>query len=461
MKKIVHLLILFVALSSVVMNAQTFTNLNNGFPSVEGAFVAWADYDNDGKPDFAFAGFSSSIAEVSRIYHNDGDGTFSLAYTLNMQVTGAVSWGDYDQDGDLDLLVNGQNGGPGDPAITTLVRNDGSGVFTEVPIDIPGVIGVSRWIDYDGDGWPDVLTCGLGVTLSADSTRLFHNNSNGTFTEVSTNLPDFLASYISVVDYDNDGDMDLFVPGESMPSSGFPLTKLYRNEGGGNFTEVPFPFINLATGTSKWADFDNDGDLDVLYDGLDSTGLLPVTVIYRNDGEDDFTLMNTDLPGSGEPGTVDWADVDNDGDLDVLLGGPTALLRNDGNNMYTDITPPDFPFGAALSFQDIDNDGDQDVLALGLPSTIFRNELLTGVNEPSNADKFSVYPNPAQTDFTLSTGETLKNARVDIVSMTGREIYQSVIVDQTSVIHFDEPAGIYFVKITDDKGQNTLRLIVK
>ncbi len=447
-------------LLSLTAFGQTFTNLHNGFPTLQNASVAWGDYDHDGLPDLARIGFSGTTAEVSTIYHNDGDGVFTLVYTLSVQVSdGAVSWGDYDHDGDLDLLVNGQNGSAGPPAVTTLVRNDGGGLFTELTGVIPGVIGVARWIDYDGDGWLDVVTCGLGVSLAGDSTRLFHNDTTGTFTEVPSHLPGFAASDISVVDFDMDNDMDFFLTGGTLSVSTFPVTKLYRNDGAGNYTEVPSPFKNLSTGTSKWADYDHDGDPDLLYDGIDSTFVTGHTMLYRNDGAGNFTLINANLPGSGEPGSVDWADIDNDGDLDILLGGPTTLLRNDANNSFVDITPADFPPSVPNSFADIDNDGDQDIL-FGSSSAIFRNDLITDIIEMHGNDDLRISPNPAHNVIML--GYTHCNAgRIEIYDFSGQllnRMYTEIAaIGPEATIDISQIApGIYFLKMG-----NAVSLFVK
>jgi hypothetical protein len=174
-------------------------------------------------------------------------------------------------------------------------------------------------MDYDGDGWLDVIMGGIGNSFLEDSIRLFHNDTTGMFSEILVDLPGYYPSDISIVDFDVDGDMDFFFTGGTLSVSTFPVTLLFSNEGNAQFAQVPFPFISLSTGTAAWADYDHDGDPDLLYDGLDSLIGLGVTLLYRNDSPDLFTRMETNLPGSGEPGSVDWADVDGDGDLDILL----------------------------------------------------------------------------------------------------------------------------------------------
>jgi hypothetical protein len=445
-------------------NAQTFTNLNSGFPTMTNASVAWADYDNDGDLDFAFCGFSGLTAEVTLICRNDGNGNFTYVDSdLAAVSSGSVNWGDFDNDGDPDLLVNGQNGGLGDVAITKLYRNDGNDAFTLINTTLAPVIGTARWIDYDGDGWLDVITAGLGITLINDSLRLYHNNGNSTFTVVPTNLPGYAASDIAVADFDNDGDQDFFITGGTLSVSTFPVSALYRNDGNGNFSEDPIPLANLSTGTGKWGDYDNDGDLDLLYDGIDSTFSMGITVLYRNDGSGNFTLINANLPGTGEPGSVDWGDVDNDGDLDILLGGSTYLLRNDGNDVFTDITPPDFVYAVPNSFADIDGDDDLDILSMQMfggnyASTIWRNDLIgTSVNNLISGDsQYALFPNPCR-DFVSLQFSKLSSDPISftLFNVLGENVYsQPLAQHHSSVVTLTLPvleSGMYFYEIEEEK----------
>ena len=425
--------------------AQTFTNLHNGFPSLEGAATAWSDYDGDEDLDLVIVGFSSVVAEVGSIYRNDGDGQFTLVKSLDFPVSnGAVNWGDYDHDGDPDLLVNGQ-GGLGSPlTVTTIYNNGGNDVFVPVASGLPGIMGIARWMDYDGDGWLDVIMGGIGNSFLEDSIRLFHNDTTGMFTEILIGLPGYFPSDISVVDFDVDGDLDFLVTGGTLSVSTFPVTRLFSNEGDGQFTQASFPFIDLSTGTSKWADYDYDGDPDLLYNGIDSTSL-SITLLYRNDSTELFTLMDTNLQGSGEPGSVDWADVDGDGDLDILLGGPTALLRNDGNNFYTDITPVDFDQGVPCSFADFDQDGDQDVLIISssgglIASTIHRNELITDLHFSVPGDQWisiQLSPNPVSDEIFIPGGYYLQ----EVSTIQGQQI-DAHQIGNTVYAHY-WPAGMY------------------
>jgi|GEM_PF-2378478 len=460
MKKNLPLITLLILFTTPLLHAQSFTDLQNGFPSLTGASSAWADYDGDEDLDFALIGFSSVTAEIGSIYRNDGSGVFTLIKNLEFPVSsGAVSWGDFDHDGDPDLLVNGQGGNFSPAAVTTLYRNDGNDVFTVVASGLPGVIGISRWIDYDRDGWLDVIMGGIGISFLEDSIRLFHNDTTGVFTEVQINLPGYYSSDIAVADFDLDGDMDFFFTGGTLSPSTFPVTQLYRNDGNAQFAEVPFPFMDLSTGTAAWADYDHDGDPDLLYDGLDSTILVAKTLLYRNDSLGLFALIDANLPGSGEPGSVDWADMDNDGDLDILIGGPTTLLRNDGNNVYTDITPVDFQQGVPCSFADVDSDGDQDVLIIAASggdsgSSIHRNEMITAVPDIQEASPSFVFPNPVSDQLTISFNKKISgNISFHIMNSLGQDVFNQEIknaeAEQVVNVSSLSPA-LYFYTISKD-----------
>jgi len=120
-------------------------------------------------------------------------------------------------------------------------------------------------------------------------------------------------------DYDNDGDLDILLTGAT---TGGYVSKLYRNDGGGTFTDIAVGWPGVAGSSVAWGDYDNDGDLDILLAGASETG--HVSKIYRNDGNNTFTDIGAGLTGVSYP-SVAWGDYDNDGDLDILLTGGTFI----------------------------------------------------------------------------------------------------------------------------------------
>ena len=165
------------------LKAQEFTEITEAnLPGVYLRSAAWGDYDNDGLLDIIITGNSTS-GRISKLYRNNGDGSFSE--NTNAIFPGvnysSVAWGDYDNDGFLDLLITG-SGNSG--YISKLYRNNGDETFTEnTNIVLPGVSSSSvTWGDYDNDGKLDFIICGF---LSDNSyyTKLLQNNCIYTFSE--------------------------------------------------------------------------------------------------------------------------------------------------------------------------------------------------------------------------------------------------------------------------------------
>lgn len=123
---------------------------------------AWGDYDNDGDLDFILSGRLEQIDHrITKIYRNDGNNTFTeqTAIPIVGLESSSVSWGDYDNDGDLDILISGWTGSPSLEALTKIYRNNGNSSFTEQSIPLIGVYGMSssKWVDYDNDGDLDIF----------------------------------------------------------------------------------------------------------------------------------------------------------------------------------------------------------------------------------------------------------------------------------------------------------------
>ena len=347
--------------------------------------VCVGDYDNDGWDDL-FCGFWGH----NILFHNNGDGTFTDVTKKAGLWKDEVRWGtgctwlDYDRDAFLDLFVAnyivldlakvpapgetmycqwkgfpvmcGPRGLPG--GMNVLYHNNGDGTFTDVSkqagILEPGpryaISAVSY--DFDNDGWPDIY-----VAVDSGPSILFHNKHNGTFEDIALEAGcafnedgrEQAGMGLGVGDYDCDGWLDIYKTNFSADTS-----DLYHNNGDGTFTDVTFMAgVGLDTENVKWGcgfiDYDNDGWLDILQvDGhvypsvdLHDTGqtFMEPRVVYRNLGNGKFKDVSKEMgPGitarHSSRGCA-FGDYDNDGDIDVVVNNMNqipSLLRNDGGN---------------------------------------------------------------------------------------------------------------------------------
>ncbi len=329
--------------------------------------VAWGDWDGDGDLDIYIVNYN----EPNVLYRNNGDGTFTnVAAAAGVAHAGAghgSAWGDFDNDGDLDLYVT--NDGP-----NILYRNNGDGTFTDVT-STAGVGNIdwgrgTAWGDFDNDGNLDLYVVN---SLSTQTSVLYRNNGDGIFTDVtSTAGVEFMGNGRGVAwgDCDSDGDLDLYVvnhwPGGSA---------LYRNNGDGTFTNVASSAgvgnNGLGTGVA-WGDYDSDGHLDLSVVNYGGYG----NFLYRNNGDGTFN----DVTGTAGVGLVDngygtaWADYDLDADLDLYVvnyqGGRKAyginiLYSNNGDETFSDATERagvgDPGYGYGTAWGDYDDDGDLDL----------------------------------------------------------------------------------------------------
>ncbi len=214
---------------------------------------------------------------------------------------------------------------------------------------------------------------------------LYHNNGDGTFSEVNAGLTIMNSPSVDWGDCDNDGDVDLLMVGDAGSVS---ETFIYLNENG-TFTRLEAEIEGAVGGYASWGDYDNDGNLDILITGKDFT-LVPVSYVYRNNGDLTFSFSNAGLVGTAL-GPADWIDYDNDGDLDIMLSGENAGCGNASTRLYTnngvgsfDEFPAGLPFveRASSAWGDYDNDGDYDLMLTGLADSpvtrFYRNDLLSG-----------------------------------------------------------------------------------
>lgn len=227
--------------------------------------------------------------------------------------------------------------------------------------------------DVDNDNDQDCII--TGGEISGRVTRLYLNDGNGAFTLSPSNpFEDVFLSCVAFADIDNDNDLDIFLSGGSASTY---VSKMYRNNGNGNFSEIiGTPFVGVQLGSAAFSDVDNDNDQDILITGGTITGQ-KIANLYTNDGLGNYTLASgAFIPTSDSD--VAFADVDNDNDQDVLITGrvssgvSASLYLNDGLGNYTKVSGTPFVgvSSSQVSFADVDNDNDQDVLILGLSTSL-------------------------------------------------------------------------------------------
>jgi hypothetical protein len=379
------------------VSAQTFTELGTDFSDFRRLGVSWGDYDNDNDLDLLMIGDFADYSDLCKIYRNDDGDFIDIGVNIPPLDESDAEWGDYDNDGDLDFAVCGT--APGIDYVTRIYRNDGNDNFEDIQADLVGVsLGLVRWGDYDNDGDLDLLVLGGANYPELEFTAIYRNDGNDTFTLSSAPLFHLDRGSADWGDYDNDGDADIIVTGRYPGGISSTRTLIYRNDGSGLFTEVTSGFFNLYDGQGRWADYDLDGDLDILVTGSDSTGGAFFTFVYRNDGNDVFTDVHASIGAAGEGSSVAWGDCDNDGDPDALVsnlfsfsGFATAVYRNDGDSIFTDLEVGiDISCCGSVAWADIDGDLDLDFIASGYFRTkLYRNDAESPNTPPSAPDNLA------------------------------------------------------------------------
>ncbi len=298
-----------------------------------------ADYDNDGDLDL-FIGNEGYPGEPDLLYQNNGDGTFTkiitIAAIIEKNCTFSCNWVDYDMDGKVDLFINLFNK---DNILLHNLGNDQLSKIYDIPfLAEPSSQATCAWADYDNDGDPDFF-----INLRDLTCQLFINSGNGVFIKENEHL-DLIDSTgwgcgVSWGDCNNDGFLDLFVPTGAL---GTYYNYFYINNGNGSFTSIKesplVEAIDWASG-SAWGDFDNDGDLDlflVRYDhAIDNVN---PDRLFINKGDGNFEIYSSSVIDSLQSygRACAWSDYDRDGDLDIFIarnnfhgGYRNSLLRND------------------------------------------------------------------------------------------------------------------------------------
>lgn len=558
--------------------SQPFAEFTNNITDIGRSEVAWGDYDNDGDLDIAVCGETYNGVYTASIFMNAEGAFVDIEANLPAAREGSLEWGDFDNDNDLDLLMTGETLDSGN--VSLIYRND-DGIFTEYDAGLPLIShGDAAWGDYDGDGDLDIMISGswevklfenvdgvfmetendfgylqyskiawgdfdndgdLDILLSGDTGGGYladiYINNKGTFERAYLEITGLFSGSADLVDYDNDGDLDIAITGFNDFFE--PQFHMYNNLG--NMTIEPFYTVleGIAVSGVDWGDYDNDGDLDLVMAGKNASCGSSLAKVYRNDNGFFVTETGAQMSGAIRC-SVAWADFDNDGDLDYILNGMTLsetpftkLYRNEaGSNEFSVNTNPLSP-STLLSEVDMqnvlmrwekasDNETPQDGLnynlrigttpggsdivspmatnesgfrllqALGnvnsdtswmikgLPEgtyywsvqsidqaysgSPFAEEqsftiLETGLPELNDQAEVFVYPNPASNMIYINTGDE-GVFEISIFNITGQNIYSNTIMSGKGIDISDLDKGTYIIRI-NYQNQNLYSRLIK
>lgn len=380
-----------------INNNNTFTRTQQGFPLLYNPAVCWADLNNDNFDDLVIAGMDSLLESRTFMYQSNGNGTFTpIQHTIQGLSTGFIGAADYNNDNLWDIAITGSDSLGQNRAY--IYKNTGNFGFVNINATIDGInMGELDWGDYNNDNLPDLVICGRDIDAS---------------------------------------------------------TKLYKNMGNDVFTRVEQGFIGAA-GTADWLDYNGDGWLDMLLTGTDSTFFANITVIYTNNQNGTFTLSTTNLPQFGEPSEADVADINNDGHIDILLMGGNEQFFNFSdialgngtatfsNNAFINGTVQNPNVEAA----DIDNDGDIDLL---WGFYILRNDSPLSIGEHTTNDAITIFPQPVTNSINLKSAKEIK--AITIYTASGTRVYSSSVNSNQATVDIDLANGMYIAELNIGNG---------
>ena len=458
--------------------AQNFTALDGDLTPVYFPAMAVADVDGDGLADLVLAGGLADGTPSTTLYLGDGRGGFAEASAQSFVgvINGDIALGDVDGDGDVDVLLTGELGGGG--WTTRFYRNDLGG-FTEVPNALfpAGSDGAVAFSDVDADGDLDAVIASF-VPGGDNGAGLFLNDGRGTFTTTgTTTFAEPFQATIAFADLDGDRDADLVIGGSDFPEAG----AVYRNDGGGRFVTFPsIAFRGISFGALAVGDVDGDGSVDAVLSGREGSSDTPLAGLYLNDGAGIFEAAATSPFRGVFLGGIALTDVDGDRDLDAILTGDTrvgdrnepatVLYLNDGAGGFAEAAtqPLAQVYLSEILAADLDGDGDDDLVLSGLLAggtavcTVYRNNAPVSSVRRERGDPqgaLRAWPNPVASGGRVSVAYDARAAGVveaEVTGADGRTIWRRHLAvaagAQTLEVELAGlAAGVYTVRLGTDR----------
>jgi len=426
-----------------ILSAQTFMEADPPppFEGVAVGSIAFSDVNGDGFEDVLITG-DGNMERIAKLYTNDGTGSFSEVPNTPFDgvFQSSIAFSDVNQDGFEDVLITGMNNAS--MRLSTIYTNDGLGNFTELagtPFDAV-FAGSVAFADVNGDGTSDVLITGDNNGQERIA-KLYTNDGMGNFSEViGTPFVGVAASSVAFSDVDGNGSQDVIISG--IDSSDQGATKMYLNDGMGNFTEFSgTPFLDVIESSVGFSDINGDGHQDIFISGQGTSSDIDAK-FYLNDGAGGFTEI-ADSPVDGvSAGGIVFADFDGDGDEDLLISGLTIsneriakLFSNDGTGSFSEVmdTPFEGVVVSTVASSDVNDNGKNDVIIAGFSTSnaLIAKLYINEGNPNSTIDRpfdlemnTSLYPNPT-TSTTLNVN--LNATESGIVSIKIIDHYGRVV----------------------------------
>ena len=488
-------------------------------PDVTQGDIKLSDVNGDGALDLVITGkLSNEFPKYMQLFINDGHGLFLpviISYFEPWRVSSAA-FGDLDNDGDKDLLIMGDHGQPW-LTDSQIYLNNGNAQFTRMTDDswlIPLGYGKVSIKDFDGDGDNDILMSGGTYNQSigriSKHTYFYRQDVSGNFA-VDTGVGLIDKTYHFIFDMDGDGDIDIFQydgadtlqkmindgtahfvsqPGTEFGSCpkriyfqadldgdsdkdllmtifeiGGDVTRLYLNDGMGNFIAAPLTFPSVVR-TAAAGDIEGDGDIDFM-------AVIDYSLnLYINQGGGNFdvrTVSNT----SNLMHTLHLIDLDLDGDLDILLSENSGLdktiaFENNGSGYFSRVSQSGLPniYATIIAIENLDNDLYPDLYVIGTNycglkmSNIYINRSQpNAIRDNISTAPVNLYPNPSKGIFYFDTGNrTIQHLK--IYDITGRTVPYE-FYPKSGLLKLQLPAGLYLVKVSLNEGEFTLKVLVE